>query len=137
MQMLRTPLAILGGLAVSFVIIGLVESVSSAMYPLPEGVAPTDVDALRSFIRTLPVGAFVMVLAAWALGALGGAWVAGRLAGRAQIAHGLAVAAFGLGAAIANMVMLPHPAAMWVGAFVEFPLCGYLGGRWAGATARA
>jgi hypothetical protein len=64
-----------------------------------------------------------------------GAWVAGKLAGRTQLMHGLIVGALFLLAAISTMLMLPHPAWMWVGAVVELVGCSYLGAR--GATASA
>jgi len=130
----RSVLAVLAGTIVAMILISVVEAISSTLYPPPPGLDMNDHEGMRQHIGSLPIGAFLLVLGGWALGAAAGAWVAARLAGRAGLVHGLIVGALFLLAAISTMLMLPHPAWMWVGAVVALVGCSYLGARAAAAT---
>jgi MFS family permease len=133
----RSILAVLAGAIVAGVLIAAVEAVSSAVYPLPPGVDHHDYESLRQHVEQLPLGAFLFVLAAWAIGTFAGAWVAARLATRARFAHGLVVGALFLLAGVLSMLMIPHPAWMWAGAVLVFVVCSYLGARLAAPAPRA
>ena len=128
----RSALAVLAGMIVAGVLIAAVESVSSAIFPLPPGLDIHDHEAMRQHIDTLPIGAFLMVLAAWAIGSFGGSWVAARLATRARLVHGLIIGALFLLAGVLNMLMIPHPWWMWAGGILALAGCSYLGARLAG-----
>ena len=95
----RSVLAVLAGAIVAGVLIAIVEAISSAIFPLPPGLDIHDHAAMRQHIDTLPLGAFLLVLAAWAIGSFGGSWVAARIASRGRLGHGLAVGALFLLAA--------------------------------------
>jgi hypothetical protein len=129
----RSVLAVLGGAVVAVVLIAIVEAVSSAIYPLPPGLDIHDHEAMRQHIDTLPIGAFLLVLAAWAIGSFGGSWVAARLATRVRLVHGLVVGALFLLAGIMTMLTIPHPWWMWVGGILALGGCSYLGARLAAA----
>jgi len=132
----RSVLAILAGAIVAGVLIALVEAMSSAVYPPPPGIDIHDHEAMRQHVDTLPIGAFLFVLAAWAIGSFGGSWVAARLATRARLRHGLAVGALFLGAGVMNMLMIPHPWWMWVGGILALAGCSFLGARLAVSASR-
>lgn len=125
----RSILAVLGGGLVCGLIVFAVEAVSSRIFPLPPGIDLTDPDAIRAAVAQLPIGAYLFVLFAWFLGVFAGAWVAARLAPGSPLVHGLIVAGLVLVAAVVNMVALPHPAWMWVGAPVVILVAGWLGAR--------
>jgi hypothetical protein len=125
----RSVLAVLAGLIAGSVLIAAIEGVSSLIYPLPSGLDPNDYDALRRYVDELPVGAFLFVLAAWAVGSFAGGWIAARLAGRAALAHGLIVGVFFLAAGLVNLLMIPHPVWMWVGGIAVLAGGGYVGAR--------
>ena len=127
----RSVLAVLAGAFVAGLLIAAVEAVSSALFPLPPGLDIHDHEAMRQHIDTLPTGAFLMVLAAWAIGSFGGSWVAARLASRARLVHGMIVGALFLLAGVLNMLMIPHPWWMWAGGIVALVGCSYLGARFA------
>jgi hypothetical protein len=126
---LRSALAVLAGVAVAAIVVAIVEAISSQVYRAPPGLNLADPAAMREFIRGLPAGAFVFVLAGWALGTLTGAWTAARLADRSPLVHGNIIGTLLLGTGVANMLMLPHPAWMWVLGVIAFVACGYAGGR--------
>jgi hypothetical protein len=48
-----------------------------------------------------------------------------------RIGHAGVIGAVVLAGAVANMLVIPHPAWMWVSALVLIPLAAYVGGRWA------
>jgi hypothetical protein len=125
----RSVLAVIVGLVVASVIITAFEIVNSQVYPLPPGVDPTDQEALRAVAKDIPTGAFVLVIAGWAAGALAGAWSAGRIAGRSPLVHGLVVAVLLLTFGVINMLLIPHPLWVWLVGIVAFLGCGYAGAR--------
>jgi hypothetical protein len=88
-------------------------------------------------MAALPRAALLLVLVGWALGTFAGAYVAGRLARRVPIAHGLVVGVLFLAAGVANMLMLPHPIWMWMAGVAAFLAGGYGGGRLAARKAAA
>jgi len=133
---LRSVLGVVAGVLVGGVLISGVEVISSQFYPLPAGAA-SDPQALASHIRSLPAGAFAWVLSAWMIGTLAGAWIAARIAGRKHLVHGVIIGTVFLAFGIANMLMLPHPAWVWVCGIVIFMMAGYMGGRLASTRASA
>src|SRR4030095_15186009 len=96
--------AVLAGLVIGAILIGGVEALCSYLYPLPPGVRSTDMDSLRSFIASLPQGAFVLVLVGWAVGSFAGSFVATRLARGRRAAHGLLVGILFLVMVVWNML---------------------------------
>jgi hypothetical protein len=125
----RSVLAVLVGVLVTMGLIVGLEAVCTHLYPLPGGVDLHDHDAMRTYMDQLPIGAFLLILAGWAIGSCAGAWVAARLAGRAPIVHGLIVGAWFLAGAIMTMLMIPHPVWMVIGGIAALAGCSYLGAR--------
>jgi hypothetical protein len=126
---LRSVAGVVLGACVATGVIILVEQISGRMYPPPAGMDFGDPEAFQSFVAGLPVGAFLMILVAWGLGTFAGAWVCARVAGRWKVAHAALLGALLLVAGVTNMLMIPHPIWMWVGAFAVFAGGGYAGGR--------
>jgi ABC-type antimicrobial peptide transport system permease subunit len=128
----RSVVAVVIGLAVAVLLIAIVEAVSSQVYHRPSGLDTADPAVMREYITALPAGAFAFVLVGWALGTFAGAWTAAKLAGRAPQRHANIVGTLLLGTGVANMLMLPHPAWVWVLGVIVFVGCGY-GGGWVAA----
>ena len=80
MRILKTIGALLLGLFSGMVVIALIQAISLFLYPTPPGLdLHHNPDHLREFMQTLPITAFLIVLAGWALGTFCGAWVSVRL----------------------------------------------------------
>jgi hypothetical protein len=120
--------AIVAGLLVAFVVVMGAEGVNSRIYPLPPGVDLSDTNAMKQFVASLPSSGFLLVLAGWFFGALLGGWVAARVVRRSPMAHSMIVAGLLLCGGVANMLMLPHPAWVWVVGLALFLAGGYAGG---------
>ncbi len=129
---IRSVLAVLVGAIVAGILIAVVEAIGHLVYPPPPGIDPTDPESLRTAIGSVPVGALVAVLVAWAIGTFAGSWLAARIAGRAGMAHGMVVGLLMLAAGVANMLIIPHPLWFWFPGVAVYPLTAWLGGRMAG-----
>ena len=128
-SVVRSAVAVLLGLlAAMFFIIG-VEGVCSILYPFPPGVDPSDLEACRAHVATLPASAFLIAVAGWALATFAGSWVATRLGAARHPAHGIVLGAVLLAAAVVNMLMLPYPIWFWILNLVVFPTCFCAGAR--------
>ncbi len=105
----RRIVGIVAGLIVGFVGILLVEAVSMAFYPAPADLNLSDREAMRRHLESLPVGAFVWVLAAHAVGCCAGAATCAVIVRRPWRVGSLIIGGLFLVAGIANLVMIPHP----------------------------
>src|SRR5262249_22209885 len=120
-------LGIAAGIIVAFVTVAIAESIGHQIYPLPESLDPRDAAQIAAIMDDIPLGAKLVVILAWFLGALVGGYVANRIASRALA--GWIVAAAVVLAGIANMLAIPHPIWMWA-AGVLLPLAaGWLSQR--------
>ncbi len=124
----RSILAVFLGWAASLFVIVVVETAGHALYPMPAGADIWRQPELAVGLA-IPAGAMMLVILGWALGALAGGFLAGRLVQARQEAHALAVALLILGSAVWTMLTLPHPAWVWVASVVLVPGAGWLGGR--------
>lgn len=110
----RPILGVLAGLVVGIMLVGLVEALGIRLIPPPPGMDPTDPASIAAAVRTMPVGSFLFVLAAWFLGAGVGASTAMRFARSDARWPGLAVGGVILAATLYNLWTIPHP--LWVAA---------------------
>ena len=92
---LRLALALIAGIAAALITIMLIETIGHSLYP-PPALDYSDTEALRAYVDALPLGAKLMVLAAWLAGTIDGVFVAG-LVNRAR---------FGLCAAVIGALVL-------------------------------
>lgn len=107
--MLRTVLGVVAGVVAGFGIVFAVEWLGHQIFPMPADM-PTDPEGMKAMIASLPVETLGAVVAAWTLGALGGALIANAVARRA-LAGWITVLLL-IAATVANLVMFPHPAWM-------------------------
>lgn len=108
----RTILGMLVGVVTMWLTVAVLEFVGHAMYPPPAGLDPQNPEHLQMIFATAPLGAFVMLVVAWAGGSFVGGWIAARIARHARAAA-IAVALFVM-AGVAGMIKLvpDHPG--WV-----------------------
>ena len=134
MKILRYVLAYLAGALVAGFVVAGIEALGHAVYPPPAGLDPSDLEQLKAMVATLPVGAFLFVLSAWAAGAYAGGLVAARIAPARRGVLAAAVGALVLAAVVANLTMIPHP--LWfsvvgiVTVLVSTSLAVLVGRRW-------
>ena len=124
---MRMLLGILAGVAVAFLCVFAVEWIGHGLYPPPAGLDMHDPADQARLMDAMPGAAKAMILLAWFVGALAGAWTANRIAG-SGIA-GWAVALLAVAAGVVTMLMIPHPAWMWAGGIALPLLAGWIADR--------
>lgn len=110
--MLKRLLGVILGLVAGAIIVALIEGLGHALWPPPAGTNLRDPEQLKALIPTLPIGALLSVVAAWALGSFGGGWMAATISRDARMA--LVVAFVLLCMGVITMIQIPHPLWMWV-----------------------
>lgn len=119
-------LAVVAGIVIAFVIVFVFEAAGHGFWPPPPGVDVSNPEALKTLMPSIPVGAKVAVIVAWAAGAFAGGLVAARISKNARFAWIIGGVQLALG--IVTMLSIPHPLAMWIaGVLVPMP-AAMLGG---------
>jgi len=131
-SLIRSVLSVLAGLIAGYVLITVFEIAGTMVYPLPPGVDPANMEALRAMVDQIPAGAFVFIIAGWGVGTFAGAWLAGRIATRDKSAHGLVVTVLLTLGGLFTLLTIPHP--MWVWGL---GLAALVGGGYAGSRLAA
>jgi len=126
--MRRSILAILAGIVVGGIVVGLIEIPGNRMHPLPPDTDMKDWEAIKSHAAKAPTTALLGVAIAWTVGPAIGAFVAAVIARSGQLFHGEIVGAVFLAMDLAMISSLPHP--MWL---VVVGVIGPLFGGWVGA----
>lgn len=115
---MRNALAVLAGMVVGGVFNMAVVTGNSALYTPPQGADLSDPAQFAAYIGTLPAAAFLIVMTAHLGQAFLGGGVAARLATSHATAMAMIVGGLTMLACVANLVVLPAPAWMWI----EVPL---------------
>jgi hypothetical protein len=89
----------------------------------------TDREAIRAILAAAPVGAFLVVIAGWAIGSFFGGWTAGCVARHAPVRRALELGGLLTVAGVANNLMIPPPGWFWVPSLIVFLPAAYAGGR--------
>lgn len=118
---MRIFLGIVAGIVVAFATIWIVDLGGHLLYPVPSDLSMSDYEAIGAFIRSMPPLALFIVALAWFLGSALGGYVAAAVSRRdwsIWVIAGLVVVG-----AILNIMIIPHPLVLQIGA-VAAPLLG-------------
>ncbi len=111
--MIKNILVTLAGAVTATVTIFAIEAFSHQLYPAPPGLDANDMDGLKTYVAGLPITAFLLLIAAWALGSLLGGFVIGKLAPDPSSRRMAYIAGVALTiSSILNFMQIPHP--IWV-----------------------
>lgn len=107
--MIRNVIAIViaffsGGIAVF-----LLETLGHTIYPLPDGVDPSDMKQIAEYVKTAPIGSILFVLLAQCGGSLTGGWVAGLIGTAKKLNLGMIYGFLALLMAGLNLILIPSP----------------------------
>lgn len=107
--MLRNVLAIVAGVVTAFATVWLIGKLNHVVYPPPQGLDFSNPDAIRPYLATLPVGAYIFILASSVIAAFVGTLVACYIGTANATLFGAIVGGIILAATIANFIAIPHP----------------------------
>tara|TARA_R110002096_G_scaffold5508_5_gene25742 strand:- start:12798 stop:13214 length:417 start_codon:yes stop_codon:yes gene_type:complete len=99
----------IAGIAVALVLVMLAEMLGHTVYPPPADLDFDDIDAVRSHIATLPVGAFAFVAGGWFAATLAGILVACRIGTARKRFFASMITGLMLLATVYNLATIPHP----------------------------
>lgn len=104
------------------------ESASQQLYPPPKGLDLADPKAVDAFVRSLPTGAFLLILATYACGSFVSGAVAAAIANRSSVMPALIVGGMLTVGGALNLVSIHHP--LW---FAVVSTLVYVPFAWMGA----
>lgn len=116
--MLRRIAGAVAGLAAGILVLMGVEDIGVQLYPPPKGVDVHDTAAMQKVMASMPIGAFLFVLAGFLFSTAAATFIATRI-GRHDV-PGLVVGALFLVAGVVNLLMVPHPLWFWIACIVVF-----------------
>lgn len=117
------------GLIAGFAVTGMIEATSGILYPLPPGFDMKDMEAFRAHVEGLPMGAFLLVLLAHALGSFIAGFACARVAGAPWPGGSVMMGGLLLAAGVVNLMAIPHPAWFAVADVLVYLPMAILGGR--------
>ncbi|MGB5512573.1 MAG: hypothetical protein WBM87_12755, partial [Woeseiaceae bacterium] len=97
------------GVVIAIALVWLIEMVGHSVYPPPPNLDFADADAMRDYMSTLPIGAFLFVGGAWFVATLCGTFAACKIGTAKPIVFASVVGGLMLIATAANLLMIPHP----------------------------
>jgi hypothetical protein len=122
----RTILGVIAGIVAAVAVIWGVEMLNHIIHPLPASLDINKREELGAYVTALPPLALALIAAAWFLGALVGGLVGAAVARRDTVIF--IVGFIVLLAAVANILMIRHPAGLMFAA-VAAPLLGAVAAR--------
>ena len=125
--MWRRIFGVAAGLLAAMLIIMGMEKVSAILYPLPEGVDPTDYHQLAAYMEHVPIGALQFVLAGWTLGSFFCGLIIGLIIKSKSKIPTIIAGVLLLSTAIVNLFLYPHPTWFRVVSVFVFIPAAYIG----------
>jgi hypothetical protein len=125
----RSVVAVIVGALVAFILVAAIEALGWVFYPPPPGLDYNNPGQLRIYMQSLPLGAFLFVLAAWLIATFVGAWVACFIARTRPLLFAGIIGALILAGTIANLLRISHPTWFSITAVVAIPLAAFLASR--------
>ena len=122
-MLLRNILAVILGLVIGNIAIMGLHYLSMLVYPLPNEIEMSDIDAIASYIKTAPLGSLILVMVAH----LGGTFIAGISVAlvRANIKALYIIGGVFTLAGLYNLYVLQHPIWFNIEAILYFPAAMY------------
>lgn len=125
----RRILAVVAGVIFAGIVIYVLETIGHQVYPPPADLDTKNLEAMKAYIATLPMGAMLFVLLAYIVGSFAGGWLAVKIARTSQMHVPLTVGGVQLFLGIINLVMIPQPMWFAVASVIVFLPAAYFGGK--------
>lgn len=125
----RKILAMIGGVIFAGLVVFAVQKLGHQVYPPPENLDTKNLEAMKAYVASLPMGAMLFVLLSYVVGTFAGGWLATKIARVPQMHVPLTVGGIQLFFGIINLVMIPHPLWFAIASVLVFLPAAYLGGK--------
>ncbi len=131
----RNIAAGVAGVVIAMLLVWLVQTVGHAVYPPPADLDVNDLEAMRAYVGTLPIGALLFVIGSYFVGTAVGTCAACAIGTMLPRVFAMFVACVMLIATAMNVAMIPHPVWFIVLAVVAIVVAAWLGTKCERATA--
>ncbi|NCF73708.1 MAG: hypothetical protein GWP67_09420 [Gammaproteobacteria bacterium] len=125
--MVRNIAAGVAGALVAMGLVWIIQIAGHTVYPSPPDLDFTDTEAIRAYILTLPLGAFLFVGGAWFVGTLGGTMAACHVGTAAPRVFSIVVGSLMLLATAVNLATIPHPLWFSIAGIASIFIAAWLG----------
>lgn len=126
---LQSVMAIFLSLLAAVILLVVVEVVTLAFHPFPQGTDTSDHAAVAAHVARFPSWILAIGTVGWGATVLAATWIATRLGAGRHPAHGIAMGSLLFLAAVFNMYMLPYPMWFEISNGIVLSLAIYLGVR--------
>ena len=117
----------IAGVLVAMLSVWLVQKIGHAVYPVPTDVDFNDMEAMKAYVATLPVGALLFVIASYFIGTTAGTCAACAIGTMLPRIYAVLIACLMLVATTMNVMMIPHPTWFIVAAVIAIVVGAWLG----------
>ena len=107
--MTRNVFAVVFGVVTAVILIMVIETMGHSVYPPASSIDFQDMQAMATYVDTLPIGALLFVMLAWGTGTIGGGLVACFIARNRAMVYASIVGGMVLFATIYTLTTIPHP----------------------------
>lgn len=130
MNVIKNIMIIIGGVVAGSAVIYLVESISHKLYPFPSNIDMYDKVAMKEYIFSMPLSAFLILLIAYELGGFFTGFFAALLSipELRKINAMISGALLTIGSAI-NLILIPHPIWFIITSLLIFMPFAYFGAK--------
>ena len=101
--------AVVLGVVTAVVLIIAIEALGHAVYPPPDDLDTSNIEALQAYVMNAPLAALLFVMAGWLIATLVGGLLACFIARETPLVHAAIVGGLVLLGTIINLLSIPHP----------------------------
>ncbi len=107
--MIRKISAVVLGVVTAVVLIIAIEALGHAVYPPPDDLDTSNIEALQAYVMNAPLAALLFVMAGWLIATLVGGLLACFIARETPLVYAAIVGGLVLLGTIINLLSIPHP----------------------------
>ncbi len=116
--MIRNAAAFVIGIVIAFLTVKLFDMLGHLVFPPPAGLDFSDPSAVKPYLATLPIGAFLFILASSVIAAFAGTLAACHIGTIRPLNCAIVVGGMVLAATVANFIAIPHPLWLSIGTLI-------------------
>ena len=127
--MIRNAAAFVVGIVIAFLTVRLIDMLGHMVFPPPAGLDFSDPSAVKPYLATLPIGAFLFILASSVIAAFAGTLAACHIGTTSSLNCAIVVGGMVLAATVANFIAIPHPLWLSIGTLVGIVASAWFAAR--------
>ncbi len=111
--MARRLLAVIGGIVIGVLLIGITQSIFHVLMPPPAGMDMSNPAKMEGYMATMPIWQLFLIFISYTIGAFGGGFAGGRLTEDEPQVIGLIIGGGLTIFTLMTLLEIPHPVWFW------------------------